>query len=155
MSNFILYRNYSGYSSSFAFSDYLGFSLSISQKCCWVFLTLFWIGVQLFNSVVTVGLRWIAKDPAIQTHASILPQTPSHPGCHATWNSCWDFDWSCVKSIEQFGNCSCLCYVDSCSLWPSFYLDLFWFLSLITCTCQHTYSVYLLFDIYILSILCF
>ena len=51
---------------------------------------LFCIGVQPVNNVVMVSGEQ-RRDSAIHTHVCILPQLPSHPGCHVTLSRvpCW------------------------------------------------------------------
>ena len=128
MSNFILYWNCSGYSGSFCLFRLFGFSLSISQKSCWdfFFLTLYFV---LEYSCLTVLWQFQVDskgpshtDTCIHSPPDSLPiQAATQRGAefHVLYSrsltalhfkhSCWDFYWNCVKSVEQLGNCSCLC----------------------------------------------
>ena len=46
---------------------------------------LFCIGVYPINNIVMVSGEQ-QRDPAMYKHVTILPQLPSHPGCHITLN---------------------------------------------------------------------
>ena len=59
---------------------------------------LFCIGVQPVNNVVMVSGEQ-RRDSAIHTHVCILPQLPSHPGCHVTLSraQAWRVFWTCKR----------------------------------------------------------